>query len=313
MQYREKNGLKLSALSLGTVQLGMSYGIANQHGKPEEEESFSIITEALRGGVCSFDTAHAYGDSERLLGRYFSTVQEKPFIVTKMSLPISPSTGSEQVARLMIQKVEASLKDLQLPKIPMMMLHNSDVLSFHSAVIASTFRQLKNEGLVERVGVSLGANVYEQQEANVWKYVEDDIYEAVQVPVNIFDHRLLCSGALRRMQDAGKVVFARSVFLQGLLFLEPEQVPNQLAIVREPLRKLHLLSKDEGLSLAQMAISFVRDLEEVDSLVIGAETAQQVRQHLQWLKGPALPDNVRTKLKTITMDLPESILDPAKW
>ena len=38
---------KISAMTLGTVQLGMNYGIANNAGKPDEQKSFSILASAL--------------------------------------------------------------------------------------------------------------------------------------------------------------------------------------------------------------------------------------------------------------------------
>ena len=47
---------------LGTVQLGMNYGIANLDGKPDEEKSFSILRTALEGGINTLDTARAYGE-----------------------------------------------------------------------------------------------------------------------------------------------------------------------------------------------------------------------------------------------------------
>ena len=43
--------MQFSAMTLGTVQLGMNYGIANNAGKPSEETSFSILRSALENGV----------------------------------------------------------------------------------------------------------------------------------------------------------------------------------------------------------------------------------------------------------------------
>ena len=42
---------------LGTVQLGMKYGLFNNHGQPNKEESFDILDTALAFGVNTFDTA----------------------------------------------------------------------------------------------------------------------------------------------------------------------------------------------------------------------------------------------------------------
>ena len=55
-------------LVLGTAQLGMSYGIANSMGQPDQDVANAIVREAWDSGICKFDTAQAYGDSERVLG-----------------------------------------------------------------------------------------------------------------------------------------------------------------------------------------------------------------------------------------------------
>ena len=67
-------GKPLPAMTLGTVQLGMNYGIANQDGKPNEEKSFAILRTAIENGAASLDTARAYGDSEDVIGRFLKTL-----------------------------------------------------------------------------------------------------------------------------------------------------------------------------------------------------------------------------------------------
>lgn len=43
MKYNETKGVSISELSLGTVQLGVSYGINNQSGKPDRTQAFGIL------------------------------------------------------------------------------------------------------------------------------------------------------------------------------------------------------------------------------------------------------------------------------
>ena len=64
-----KNNIK--KLSLGTAQLASSYGIANE-ARMGEDEAAEILAFAVKG-IRAFDTAVAYGDSERLLGQHLST------------------------------------------------------------------------------------------------------------------------------------------------------------------------------------------------------------------------------------------------
>ena len=55
-------------IALGTVQLGLAHGIANQDGQVSREEAKTIISLARSLGVDTLDTAIDYGTSETLLG-----------------------------------------------------------------------------------------------------------------------------------------------------------------------------------------------------------------------------------------------------
>ena len=60
--------MSTSKLILGTVQLGLHYGINNTHPKPNDVLAEKIILTALDSGITTFDTAQSYGDSEKRLG-----------------------------------------------------------------------------------------------------------------------------------------------------------------------------------------------------------------------------------------------------
>jgi len=63
---------KISKLCLGTVQLGLDYGVANREGKPSLEKSLKILDFACERGIRWFDTAQAYGNAEEVLGEYLA-------------------------------------------------------------------------------------------------------------------------------------------------------------------------------------------------------------------------------------------------
>ena len=56
-------------LALGTAQFGMEYGIANKNGKVSLDEANTIITLGRLAGIDTLDTAMAYGDSEKAIGK----------------------------------------------------------------------------------------------------------------------------------------------------------------------------------------------------------------------------------------------------
>jgi aryl-alcohol dehydrogenase-like predicted oxidoreductase len=299
----------ISKITLGTVQLGLKYGIANKMGKPDLESSYEILQTASQNGINSFDTAPNYGDSEKILGQYFDklSLPVKPVITTKIP---KVTLDEGQSAKLVYDNVKTSVlkssKLLGMDKIPICLLHDpSDMKKYNGAVTKSLIR-LKNEDVVNLIGVS----VYTPTE--VKEFLDLDCFDVIQLPLNLFDTRLIKSGLLQELNKAGKLIFARSIYLQGLFFLNPEELPKNLAVATEYLKTLNDISVESGISMQQLAFTFVRDLK-VDSLVIGCETPSQVLKNVELLNSPPLREGVLETILKAFNDLPERIINPTMW
>ena len=100
---------------LGTVQLGMKYGLHNTHGQPTKKESFSILDAALAAGIDTFDTAWAYGTAEDILGAWLRarSLAGKIRVISKMrphALNDYPDgTKAQDVVRMELEKSLARL------------------------------------------------------------------------------------------------------------------------------------------------------------------------------------------------------------
>ncbi len=296
MEYENINGWNISKITLGTVQLGMEYGIANKSGKPSLEKAFEILDVATEGGINSFDTANKYGESEQVLGKYFSSPRCKirnPLLTTKFALDPSKGTDRDSVEKQIYMFVESSLEKLNITKIPIYMLHNPKDMSQYGDVVVKALKKLVDEGLIGKVGVS----VYHPEE--VEEMLKEDFYEAVQVPMNVFDLRMLRSGVLEKLRTRNKIVFVRSIYFQGLFFMELDAIPNSLEPIVKCIKELHQLAEMEGISVAQLAFSFIRDVEGVTSLVVGAETPEQVAENIRLMKGPKLSSDTTGKIEKL--------------
>ncbi|MFC4599644.1 aldo/keto reductase [Cohnella hongkongensis] len=310
MRKSERFRLAPSRMTLGTVQLGMPYGVANPTGQPSAEESCLMIGEALRLGINCLDTASGYGESERVIGQCLQGKRDRPAIVTKFALPREIEKG--EVERAIVRSVEASLERLRVPVLDMAMLHHAGDLLRQGSEIIRACRNLIRAGCIQAAGVSFGAEPARQFE-QIWEYASDPVFEGVQVPVNVLDQRLVHSEALRRLQDADKIVFARSVFLQGLLLMNPDRVPAHLTEAGDALQHLQRLSEREGMSVAQLAVSYVRDLPGVHSLVIGAESVDQIRRNSELIEGPPLQERIRSELQKRFEAMPDRLISPQLW
>lgn len=283
---------KFSAMTLGTVQLGMNYGIANQDGKPSEEKSFSILQSALEGGITSLDTARAYGDSEQVIGRFLKQWQGAvPAIVTKVR-KLEGSTPKE-LEKFVTESVEQSLADLGVSKVDAVMLHGAQDPIIHGKACADAVKALVDHGYTDKVGVS----VYTAED--IEGMLSYDIFSVTQVPMSIFDQRLIAGGSVDKLKERDYTVFVRSVFLQGLFFLDPDTMTDP--ILQEhaapKIRLLRQIAGELGLTVEQLAIAFMRDCAGVTSLVLGADTPEQVKANIKAFDTPTLSEDVMNTLK----------------
>ena len=284
--------MQISPMTLGTVQLGMNYGIANNAGKPDEEKSFAILRTALEGGVTTLDTARAYGDSELVIGRFLKQWQgEKPAIITK--IPTLQGDSPKELERFVIESVEQSLERLGVSKLEAVMLHGAKDPMIHGMACADAMQALVVHGYTDKVGVS----VYTAED--IEGMLPYDIFSVTQVPMSIFDQRLIAGGSVAELQQRGYDVFVRSVFLQGLFFLNPDSLDDPILLehAAPKIRLLNNIAGELGMSVAQLAIAFMRDCAGVTSLVLGADTPEQVKSNIAYFDTPALDEAVMALLR----------------
>ena len=303
---------KLSKITLGTAQLGMNYGIANITGKPDFNSAIEILKFAWKNGINSFDTAPAYGNSEKIIGSFISSLNKeeikKPVIVSKLpAINIEKNLTFDKIYSFINKNITLSLKNLKINRIPIYLLHLPSDLYIEDGIIIDCLNQVKSEGLIERFGLS----VYNPEDVeNSLKFKE---INAIQVPINLFDNCLIKMGLLKKLKQNGYIIFARSIYLQGLFFIRPENLPNRLEIAKKYLIKLRKLLKDIEFNIGKLAFLYVRDLPEITSLVIGSENIGQIAENIKLLKEKRLSDDIYQKINEEFNDIPERITNPSLW
>lgn len=259
---------QIRKLGLGTVQWGMAYGISNQGDKTSLNEVALILDTARRAGVSLLDTASLYGEAESALG---ANSLEAFQIITKTPRFAAPSIGDDH-ARQLVAAFERSLANLAINRVDGLLAHHApDLLAIGGDRLIMAMQRLKDIGKVSRIGVSIydGAQIEE-----LLRRFTPDI---VQLPVNVLDQRLIRDGQLQRLKDKGVEIHVRSVFLQGLLLMPLERLPTYFEPVRPLLVRWHAAAREQGMSSVQAALSFVRDLPEVDVVLVGVESSSQLQ------------------------------------
>jgi aryl-alcohol dehydrogenase-like predicted oxidoreductase len=260
--------LSIKKLGLGTVQWGLRYGLANQQGITPPETVREILSAAKGYGITILDTASLYGASEAVLG---DNSLEGFRVVTKTPRFATPVITDEHVLTL-THTFSQSLQRLSTRKVYGLLIHHADDLLVPGGEkLVAAMMALKETGAVEKIGVS----VYNEDQVDaVMKIFKPDI---VQLPISVLDQRLLLNGQLARMKKAGVEIHARSVFLQGLLLMPLNSVPAYFDPIRPLLGQWHAAAEAQGLTPVQAALSFVRDIPYVDTVLVGVENLEQFR------------------------------------
>ena len=283
-------------LALGTVQFGLDYGIANKSGRARPDAVASILSIAAAHGMDLLDTAINYGDSERILGT-MGVADWK--IVSK--LPAIPDESIDVTAWVQDQ-IKRSLARLGVVCLYGLLLHRPDQLfGPYGRSLLDALGNIKKQGLVQKVGVSVYAPEDLESMSDVMQI------ELVQIPLNILDRRLMESGWARRLKQQGTEVHVRSVFLQGLLLMPASCRPTTFRRWRPIWSTWDKWLSDTGLTPLQACLRYVLMFDDIDRVVVGVDSADQLREILVAAQGPI--DSIPAWPQPIDPDL----LNPARW
>lgn len=293
-------------LCLGTVQLGMRYGIQN-NGRPDRKEIDAILSAALENGICWFDTAPVYGEAESILGRYISEHPERAEhmrIISKLAANAFFGIPRKDWSRAVLEHIQTTLERLHKQCIAVYMFHNAAHIFDADAVKAlETARQ---EGLAERIGVS----IYTPEEAmRALAYPQISV---IQIPYNVFDRRLDRCGFFAEAKKKNVRIYARSTLLQGLLTMTPEQLPVHMKFAAPYVEKFHSICIRGSISPLRAAVGFVKSHQDIHYLVFGSDNEKQLHEYLS-IAAETLSPKVVNELNNEFDVVEERLVNPSLW
>lgn len=293
-----------SRIALGTAQLGFTYGISNRAGKPGAQEANNILCTAWAGNIRVFDTAQAYGDSEYILGDFFAG--SFGFSDLRVISKLHPFVDLSD-AQAIEQHVEESLRRIKATRLWCLLLHREQHLDKWDGPLGWALQSLREAGVLSHLGVS----VYSPEYAR--RALQNPFFSVVEAPANVFDRRIARAGICELARDQGKMIVVRSVFLQGLALMEPNQVPNDIPRGHEAVAAFRKFCSEHGLEPREFAYDYVRSLYPDSLLVIGAETSEQVDLNCHLAERPPV---ARELIEAWDRTWPEDLAglcDPSQW
>ena len=204
MRFVEANGVRVSAVGVGTWQFGSrEWGYGDAYA---QREAGAIVDRAIELGVTFFDTAEIYGfgRSERILGDAIAGRRDQVFVATKL-LPLLP------VPPVVRNRVAGSLRRLGVERVDLYQVHWPNPI-IPQAPLFRTLAEEQAEGRITNVGVS-------NYPLDRWKAAEVDL--GGPVLSNQVEYSLAKRGpeaeVLPWAQANDRIVIAYSPLAQGFL------------------------------------------------------------------------------------------------
>ena len=260
MQYKEyKDGIRLSKLGMGAMRLPVR---ADGEGRPIDlEKARQIIDRAMAAGINYYDTAYIYhgGKSEPFLGEALAKYPRNSFYVAdKFNLEANPDYRGQFAEQL---------ERLQMEYIDFYLLHginDASIDSFLTNGCIDYFTQLKEEGKIRNLGFS-----YHGSPENMKRLLAAHVWDFVQIQLNYYDWYF---GNAKEMYE--------SLTEAGIPIMVMEPVHGgMLANMCDESNAL-LKDADVSRSIASWAIRWVMGLENVQVILSGMTTMEQLEDNL---------------------------------
>ena len=130
--------------------------------------------------------------------------------------------------------------------------------------------------------------------------------DVVQMPINIFDRRFLKKNILFKLKRKKILIYFRSIFLQGILLKNFENLPKYFSKWKNLFEKWEKWLKNNNLSKVEGCLSVLNLVSTKANLIIGAESNKQIKEILNSLKTKAKPP--QNIFSNDTM-----LINPTKW
>lgn len=304
-----KTSLQVSVIALGTVSLGLDYGIEapGEFGRPAEADAIRLLQQAADAGISLFDTAPAYGESERLLGQALRSYPQC-YIATKVPVPMD-ANGSPMrntpLRRAVQGSMENSLHALQRNVLDIVQIHNATADIIAQGEMAEALLQAQKQGKVR----FLGASVYGEEAALA--AVEAGCFDVIQVAYNVLDQRM-ARRVFPAAERAGVGILVRSALLKGALTAKARWLPPELAELRQAAERAMDILAGSWQSLPEAALRFCLSAPQVATVLIGARTPEELRPALAAAEAGPLSEEVLARTPALAL-AEERWLNPTYW
>lgn len=309
MNYRRlgRTGLKVSEVGLGTVELGLEYGIPEGEAprRPSREDAARVLNQALDSGINFIDTARAYGASEEIIGWALASRRRECILASKVLCSGCEGQGRAEMRTYVANSVRQSLAALQTDVIDLLQLHSVSAEAIRRGEFVGILEELRTAGSIRY----LGATTYGEETALA--ALEDGRYDCIQIAYNMLDReaeaRIL---PLAQAKDVG--VVARSVLLKGALTHRYRHLPAHLEELKSAASRLLAIARAESSSLPEFAYQFALAQPAVSTLLVGTAVVDELKAVIDYCGRGPLTAPWEAQVRQVALEDTRQ-LNPGNW
>ena len=260
-------------LILGTANFGSQYGLAKS--QIEIAEMDLIMSEVINNPDLLIETSPSYPNAEELIGGYIREIEFDRLVVK-----VPP--GEYGSTKRIINSVKESLLRLNQAEATLVMLHGfGPSFGKQAGEVERACQELLDSKVTSQVGISC----YTEEEVLLAKKILP-ILTTFQIPENLADGRTKDSRILRSMKDKGDSFQIRSIFLQSLLTMDINEIPDNLKGVLAVRHYMKIEAKRLNITEQELCIEYIKQIPWMNDIVIGVETHAQLRFNIKTLFNP---------------------------
>lgn len=300
-------GLPASSLGLGTVELGLPYGLGKA-APPDDAACIRLLHHAQARGIAYLDTAAAYGRSEEIIGQAFPGGRERPVIATKVSLldPDGTAWSSSRMASEIQMSIDRSRTLLRTEVLDLVQIHNAEALIAGDQALHDAMNEQIQAGNVRHWGASTYG-----EDAAMAVLDRGPLLRTLQIAYSLLD-RTLESQVVPACHQTDTGLILRSVFLQGVLSDRRHTLPDALASLRLAADTAARVAEDLGVSLPVVALRFALFESTAQIALVGTADKAELDTSIDAAVAGPLPHEAVKALRAIKV-ADETLLNPGSW
>ena len=155
----------------------------------------------------------------------------------------------------------------------------------------------------------MGVSVYRNEEID--SLLDDDDIDVIQLPFNLLDNDNLRLEKIKKAKSRGKVIHTRSVFLQGMFFMDSKSENMIYGKLKKYLSQINSISIASEIPILNLALGYCLQHNKIDGVLIGVDSLNQLKSNINAIT-QTLNHQIIDQINKINVHNKE-LLNPTNW